>query len=393
MGIYLGLIAAEICIPFLFARTQNREAREKWTLFFSVFIIFLLMALKAPSVGRDIEGYKSIYELVKYREWGDYNISWMESGYEILMMVFSKVLHAPFQVFMAAIYGFVYCSYYLFLKRYSEDSSTSIIIYICFTFLTFDTSAVRTVLGLAICLQAIPFALKKGAGNALIFAVITLIAAQIHKSAYIFFLAYFIIRIPFNIWSAPFYIGLPALALAYKGELLKIVNLYFKHIGETGSAMGGNLLIYIFSLLLTGFIWYRCEREKPERIATAAEKGGKDAGRRTAPGENTGEASAETEEEENGEPFSSTGLAVKMIYAGIFLQLFASGTVLARMAQYMQIFIMVLIPNNIRRLDRKSQIITRLIVYMLAIAYFLKFSLAENALDIVPYIFFWNAPH
>ena len=359
MGIYFFLIGAELCIPFLFAGMENKDKRDRRILFFSVFIIFLLMALKAPTVGRDIPGYQNMYELTRYRDWGDFDLSWMESGYEILMMVFSKIFRAPFQVFMAAIYGFVYLSYYLFLKRYSEDFTTSVLIYICFTFMTFDMSAIRTVLGVAICLNAIPFATEKGLKNTILFVLITLLATQFHKSAYIFFIAFFIIRIPFTLWTSILYIGIPIVVLINKRELLYFIDTYFKQINETSSAMGGNLLVYMLCLLLTGFIWYKCDREEEEREVGA---------------------------------FSTTGLAVRMIYAGILIQLFASNTVLSRMAEYMQIFIIVLIPNNICRLDDKSRIIVKLALYILAIVYFWRFSLLTNTLDIVPYTFFWNTP-
>lgn len=53
--------------------------------------------------------------------------------------------------------------------------------------------------------------------------------------------------------------------------------------------------------------------------------------------------------------FSDSGLAMRMIYVGIVLQLFGAGTVLTRMAQYFQVFILILIPNNIMRLDQNQE--------------------------------------
>lgn len=76
----------------------------------------LVMALKAPSVGRDIEGYKQMYNLMQFASWSNYNLSWMEWGYEFLMMVFTHIFHASFQTFLACIYAFVYFSYFCFLR-------------------------------------------------------------------------------------------------------------------------------------------------------------------------------------------------------------------------------------------------------------------------------------
>ena len=88
--------------------------------------------------------------------------------------------------------------------------------------------------------------------------------------------------------------------------------------------------------------------------------------------------------------FSDSGLAMRMIYVGIVLQLFGAGTVLTRIAQYFQVFILILIPNNMMRLDQKSRMMVRMILYSLAIVYFIKLTLIPDPLDIVPYKLFWE---
>ena len=131
MYIYLLLVSVVLLVPFVCAIIEDREKRNTAILFFSLAFVFLVMALKAPTVGRDIPGYKRIYEIMQFQPWDDFNISWMEWGYELLMMVFTHIFHAPFQVFMICIYGYVFFSYYVFFKRYSMDYTTSVILYIC----------------------------------------------------------------------------------------------------------------------------------------------------------------------------------------------------------------------------------------------------------------------
>lgn len=369
MDIYFALIGMVLILPVACCGIRNLEKRKNAILIISILCLFLLTALKAPSVGKDIAGYKRVYDSMKYQTWDNYDITWMEWGYEFLMMVFTHIFKASFQTFMVCVYGFVYYSYYRFIKRYSQDYTTSVILYICFTFLTFDMSAVRTVIGVAICLYAIPYAEKPGIKNFLKFFLIVIIAAQIHKSAYIFIAVYFIIKIHFSVKSSVFYIGGPMALLLLKSQFYGVINTYLKSVQESRTSLGGNLLIYIMSIVLTIYVWiYYKKTHKSYSEMT----------------EDDSRSSAVAAY------FSDSGLAIRMIYVGIVLQLFGAGTVLIRMAQYFQVFILILIPNNIMRLDPKSRMMVRMILYSLAIVYFIKFTLIPDPLDIVPYKLFWK---
>lgn len=369
MDIYFILLGIVLALPIACSGIRNPTKRNSTILRISVFCVFALMALKAPSVGRDIPGYKRMYETMVYQPWSNYDISWMEWGYEFLMMVFTHIFKASFQTFMVCVYGFVYYSYYRFIKRYSQDYTTSVILYICFTFLSFDMSAVRTVIGVAICLYAIPYAEKPGIKNFLKFFLIAIIAAQIHKSAYIFITVYFIVKIPFSVKSSVFYIGGPVALLLLKSRFYGFINTYLKSVQESSASLGGNLLIYIMSIVLTIYVWIyykKTHRSYSEMTEDDPHFNAKVA------------------------YFSDSGLAMRMIYVGIILQLFGAGTVLTRMAQYFQVFILILMPNNMMRLDQKSRMMVRMILYSLAIVYFIKLTLIPDPLDIVPYKLFWK---
>ena len=223
-------------------------------------------------------------------------------------------------------------------------------------------SAIRTVIGVSICLFAIPYAQKTGIKNSLKFFLIVLIAAQIHKSAYAFLAVYFVIKVTFSVKSSIVYIGAPMALLLFRSQFYGIINTYLKTVQESSISLGGNLLVYIGCMVLTVLVWIYYKRVG-----------------------NGVDSSGELVSTELTGYFSDTGLAMRMIYFGIILQLFGTGTVLTRMAQYFQIFILVLVPNNLTRLDTKSRVIVKIILYILAIAYFVKYTLIPDPLDIVPY--------
>ena len=377
MTIYFVMIAAVLIIPLACAKIRKEETRNKTILLLSVAVVFFVMACKASSVGRDIYSYELLYERIKTCSWKDYDISWMEWGYEFLTMVFTHIFHASFQTFMVCVYLFVFVSYYFFIRRYSRDYTSSVIIYICFTFFTFDTSAVRTMIGVTICLFAVPFAEKKGILNTIIFVAITLVAAQIHQSAYIFFAVYFVIKHKFSIKTAVFYFIVPILLFLFRSQLYTQINLHLKTVEESDVAIGGNVLIYIFSIAFTAVIWFLHGRDKgSEKLIL-----------QTSDCMSVGDT---VKDRAKSTFFNDSGLAMRVIYAGLIVQIFCVGTVLTRMAEYMIIFILILVPNSLARLNDRSRIIAKWLLYILAIIYFWRFSLVGNDLDIVPYRFFWN---
>lgn len=360
------LIFAILIIPPIARSMFGKSIKiEKRILFFLLFLIYLLCALKAPSVGRDIAGYKRIYDMMPYQSWRNFDICYFEWGYELLMMIFTHVFRASFQQFMGCVYALVFCSYYFFIKRYSKDYPFSVLLYVCFTFFVFDMSAVRNMLGVAICLFVVPLAEKKTWRHTVLFILTVLIAAQIHKSAYVFLIVYFIIKIPVNKKSLFIYAVGGVALIAFRNQLYIFINLYLKPVGEAQSlSFSGNLLFYIMNIAAAGFIWSMARRqgifaENPNLQKTKAD-------------------------------FADINLFARLLYAALIIQWFSTGTTLTRLAAYLQIFVIVLLPSWAEKLDRKSRRLIKMFICLFLIWYFYTYALAKNALDIVPYKFFWE---
>lgn len=371
MLIYFLLIGYILSIPLILARVEkDTRKRNAAILFLSLLGIFFVMAMKSQGIGIDTASYKKNYELMSIQPWGKYDITWMESGYEILTMIFTHIFKAPFHIFIIFVYAFVFFSYGLFLKRYSEDYTLSLMLYVCFTFFTFDASAVRTVIGIAICLFAFPFAKKKGFWNFAAFILITLFAAQMHRSAYIFLIIYLIIKIPFNIKTFWIYIGAPLVLFLFRSRLIRFVNLNIKEVEEKAVQIGGNIIFYILAVVLTTLIYITYARDK--NFFNSDSHNGAVNNRLIQ------------------NYFENNGMMMRILYFNIILQLLFYGTVLIRTAQYAQIFLIVFIPNNIKRLNKKDEVLVKLFLFMFLIWYFWKYSLSVPELSMTPYKFFWN---
>lgn len=359
--IYFTVISLIIILPYITQNMKHNSSynkRDKTVLFISLLLIFLILVLKSPSVGRDILGYKRIYESMAYATWDDFDVCYFEWGYELLMMIFFHVFHSSFQFFMFCNYLFLFISYYLFIRRYSCDFTFSVLIYFCFTFFVFDTSAVRNFIAIGICLFSVPYIYKNDLLSIFKFIALVLMASQIHSSAYIFFLVFIIIKTKITLKTWWLYIVVPAILFILRSQIYNFIYLYLKPVNEGNIDIGGNILFLIanvFCGILFLYIKY-----KDDKFVGFSNKD------------------------------KITADFIRIIYASILIHLFTSGTSLSRLASYLQIFIILLLPNCISMLEKRQSIAFKFIVYAFLIFYFYRFAYVPNSLDILPYSFFWN---
>lgn len=358
---YICLIFYLLILP-LFIQSNDREGRERTRLWFTLIPIFLLMALKATSVGRDTSGYARMYDSFFSASWSNYDLYWTERGYETLEMVFTHILNFNFTQFAATLYAFICVSYYKFWKRYSKDGCFSCFVYVCFGLICFDLSGLRNALALAIFLLAVPYAEKRGFWNGVKYFAILWVATQIHNSAYAGIFYFFMIR-----YSLPkiMYVVAPFVVLVAQPVLAPLVK-EVTNKSIAGSALGGNFMFYVVVLILPVLLWLLWKN-----VGIIYK-------------EHTSSGRIENW-------FQEMEMPMQVLYAGILFLMFSGGGNFSRVANYGLFFISVLIPNALYPLNRKSQILLRVLVTMFLLMYFWIYKLKMNDLDMLPYIPFWES--
>lgn len=357
---YICLILYLLVLP-LFIQSRKIKKREAMRLLAALFPIYLLMALKAPSVGRDISGYARMYESFFYASWSNYDLYWTEWGYETLEMFFTHILNFNFTQFAATLYAFICVSYYKFWKRYSKDGCLSCLVYVCFGFICFDLSGLRNALALAIFLLAVPYAEKRGFWNGVKYFAILWLATQIHNSAYAGIFYFLMIRYSFPKIA---YALAPIVVLASQSVLAPLVmEVSSKNI--SGSAFGGNLIFYVVVLLLPLLLWSLWKKVSQN-----------------------GEASPSATRILSW--FQEMAMPMRTMYTGTLFLMFSGGGSFSRVANFGLFFISVLIPNALYPLNRKSRTLLRTLVTIFLLVYFWFYKLRTNELDILPYRFFWE---
>lgn len=359
MTIYSCLIILILFLPFV-VMIFSKKNTDKGCLLISMLAIFLIMALKSTSVGRDTVGYVKMYNAFTYASWNNYDLYWTEWGYETLEMFFTHFLKFDFYQFTAVVYAFICFSYYKFWKRYSCDYTLTLIIYICFGSFVFDLSGIRNALAMAIFLLAVPYAEEEGYKGTLKYFVLVLVAAQIHNSAYVGILFYFFIKWSFSKFV---YIISPIIVLISRPVLSSIIKLISDKELSEGVQAGGNVIVYIIILLLPvffGMVWKNLNRLEDEVEFPMQEY------------------------------FSLIAMPMRVFYFGVLLLLLAGESTFNRVANFGLFFVTVLLPNSLTPLDMKSRTISKILLYLFLFAYFWIFKISVNELDILPYIFNWK---
>lgn len=365
MWVYLGLVIYLLFFPVIIQNfVCSKEKADRISLVFCLMVLFLISILRSTTIGRDIDGYELMYSQYSRATWNNFDLYWTENGFELLQMIFVRVLKLPFRALMIFIYALLFFSYYCFLKKYSVDSTFSLFIYLTFSFFFFDLSALRSCLAMAICLLAIPLAEKKGIRNFLLFLCLILLASQFHSSAYIFLMLYFVIKIPLNRKTIVIYTVSAVTIFLLRSRLYGIINTFFKQVDNLGNLVGGTTIFYVLILLFSACVIFLYNQGN----GIVKNNG------RGVLADNCG-----------------LQMSISMTFVSIVLQIFASGTILVRLAEYTQIFVLLLLPNVLSLLDNESRKIAKAFLIVLFLIYFWYYCLASDPMGVVPYVFFFSS--
>lgn len=360
MTLYICLVLYMLVLPLL---VQDRfpKRRERKRLILALIPIYLMLALKATTVGSDTAGYKRMYDSFFYASWSNYDLYWTEHGYETLEMIATHILNLNFAQFAAIIYAFICISYYKFWKKYSRDVGYSCFVYVCIGLICFDLSGLRNALALAIFLLAVPYAEERGFWNGVKFFAIMFIAAQIHNSAYVGFIYFVLIR-----YSLPklVYLAAPFATLAGKRVFASLIK-GISNKDIAGSSFGGNVIFYVLILVFILVLRYLWSRENFDSNSSKVTSG-------------------------LGTYFKEIEMPMRVFYLAIMLLLFSGSGSFTRVANYGLFFSTILLPNACVPLNKRSHIMVKCVLSTLLIAYFYWFKLRLNELNMLPYLFFWQ---
>ena len=329
-------------------------------LLFSFFLIFLVYALRAPTVGRDVIGYKEMYDYTFEVSWENYDYVYFESGYVFLMKVFTK-LQLPFQFFLAFVSALTLIPVFVFTYKYSKNYFFSVIIYICYIFFEFYLTGLRQAIAMSIALMGLLWFIEAKKCAWLKYLLVIGIAALFHKSALIcllFLPLSYIKKMSNYMWALG---GIAFLSFFCRKDIL----LYIKDLFEKGS-MNENAETYIglnfYFIIGVSFLMLL-----PYLLNSRNTWG-------------NAEFHLEKADEQQ----------IKFFLLGIIACIIFGTDTGARSYMFFSLLIFIQLPNTIHRWKSKERIIFEIGAVAFFVVFFFTNTLLPNDFDIVPYSFFWD---
>ena len=328
-----------------------------------VFIIalqmFLILSLRADTLGVDLDNYKQFYEFYQTLSFGEVMRGFrliggsthdlgVESGYVLLNWVVGRLgfsFHS-FLVFYAAI---VVGSVSLFIYRYCENAALGFATFISLGAFVSFFGILRQSLALAIFLLAIP-ALERR--KPIRFFLIVIIAGLFHQSLFIAAVLYFVVKLKANKALYVIFIG-ASLALTVITPVL-YNNVVFPIIVKLGryyylNDFEWNNMFAVMMVLAVFFMFFFKNREREDNSMQCGF-------------------------------LMSLPLQALAFYLPIFSRL--SGAVFFN-------FVCVLLPNTLSRIENRNQRFQANTVAYIGLLAFYLYTMIDSVL--VPYVPFWAA--
>lgn len=336
---------------------MDRKKKNRLILKLGILLIWGMCALKKETVGIDIAGYKRIYEQSAYWPWFSFSNVYFEEGYTLLMQLFSKN-GISFQVFNAFVYALIYFPWYLFLKRYSQMPTLSLLIYICYQFWVFNMSGLRQGIAMSMCLLSFVLLEKKSLLRTLLFIFIVLIASTIHRSAVVFLIALGTYLAKVNIKMLSIFALCFVMSMVFREHIVSFVNSFagIYQVSEHMELGGSFIMICGFAIYIIYTNW-GC-KYTGECVNTIARV--------------------------------NTEASTYMMLCSIALNLVLNGSNLLRGASYASMFLTISLPATIIKYKWKSRLILCSAIGIFLLALFYNDVLLANQLNIIPYKFFWQ---
>lgn len=271
MELIIGIVPYLLFALLLFSLTclelvKKNTSFSKISLIIILFFVFLLLSLKATTVGQDAPAYEKIYNGAReYNFLSFFKKHKTEPLFYIPLYIFSK-LNIPSFIFWALNY-FVMCVMLFLAFKNTKRPIFYLSVFLMFGFFRMSFSGLRQSIAVSICTCALiqyinSFNNAKTKRNAIIYCLLIVFASLYHISSLFLLLIplFFKIKFDFKYAIVPF-VFLPFVS-EIGGGLFTFISQYFSYAGFYQPISGVPSLLLLISVFLF-FIYYGIFHFKP----------------------------------------------------------------------------------------------------------------------------------
>lgn len=368
MLIYYILIAYILVLPLVVSFfVKSNEKKQHAVALFGMLGVFLILSLKATSVGIDIKGYEAQYNLSRAMDWLNFDYVYFEKGYILLEKIFSKS-GVSFQLFTAFVYGFECFAWYKLISKYSSDAMLSLMFFVCYQFFVFSASGLRQSIAMSICIFSF-ILIEKGSKVSIIIGSLLIIpAVSIHSSSFVFLYIAVVILLSRRfkkITPAEMIIG-AIVTVLLRQTVWSFVDRNF-HTVEVGAVIQfGGSFVFMAGIFILSLYTYN----NYYQIGLL--------GRRRY-----------IRRENKDIPLIDT-IQLRISLSILFAFLLLSGGKMLRAQMYFTMLMVPTFPNVLAKYRREQRFVMKLFFILFLLYLFYTDTLAVNQLNISNYKFFWQ---
>jgi len=343
---------------FFYLLKPTQKCKIIITFIITIQLIFLL-GFRKYNINTDTLNYYFLYSKL---ELGDYSSFWgdgfsfsNEYVYKLLNFLAWK-LGFTFQTFLFFVAILEIIPFSIFIYKNSNNFITSFVILLSFSFYFYSFITIRQFLAYGLMLLNVENVFKR---KWLKFFIVVLISSQIHISSLFFIPAFFLFRLKPSFKTITTFFIIGVLFLLFRKTIITfIINGLFPSYQIIETTSIAFLLFNMFIFLCCLFIYNYYHRS-------------------------LGLLEANSGENQNNSYF------LMCFLTGILLMVFCTITDNAlRIAQFYSIFIIIVIPNCVNYLDKKTQSLVYPMVYIILAIVFLK-TMDSISANMPQYVAFW----
>lgn len=313
--------------------------------------LFLTAALRATTVGGDLENYVPAFLTISEIPWSELWMYPWEYGYVLLNKILSFV-SSDERVLLVGVGLLVTVGYVRFIRSYSKTAWLSLFLLITLGYYISSLSMLRQSLAIVCVLNSIQYVENR---NFKKFTLWVLAAMLFHYTAIAFFLLYPLSRFRVSIGYFVCLLSFAFLFSVFAGKfvLLQLIEKYYSiYEGKVISGEGYNMLLLLLAITFSGLLIRQYNHIKNRRF----------------------------------------DLLCQMLILACCLQLFSMQfSLFSRVVLYYQIAIVIFIPETLSFIkDRYLASFGKIVVSAGAVCYLIWIYFANNSSGILPYAFFWE---
>lgn len=262
MIVFLGLATFELIVLFLYHMAKNQK-QKTWLYIAGCLGMFLVVGLRSNYTGSDTSNYVNIFLQIRNISWENIAVEYNEEYAFYFLNKLIGSFTSSSQTFLLITSALSLIGIFDFFWHNSKSPILALYLYITIGNFGFVLTGIRQAIAMSICMIAVRFVQKRKLGW---FVLFVCLAAQFHRSAYVFFVMYFLGTRKVNITSMIINILITVIAYFSYDNLLNIANDILDYnygVEETDNGFIFFVILIIITVfaLMTKNYWVKGKKE------------------------------------------------------------------------------------------------------------------------------------